>query len=185
MYTTGMNDRKLMVFVILQFLFWNAGLSQSSNIVIDSNRLRRQATEMAESFIKADFATVVNYTYPKVVEMMGGKNKMVGFLKENIEKMKIDGYVFKTLDVGLTSQFLNAGSEIHTIVLQRIVMTVPGGTLTTNSYLLGISGNGGKDWSFIDTAPLHEKSRLISLFPNYNQDLKIPQIEQPIFQEAR
>jgi len=160
-------------------------MPQSTKIIVDTNALINQAKEMGQSFMKSDFSTFMKYTYPKVIQMMGGKSKMTTLLKQGLAKMKSDGYEFKSLDIELTSLFVTAGSELHSLVRQRIVMTVPGGTLLTDSYLLAITLNTGKDWFFVDTAPLHDKNTLTSLFPNYNQELKIPRKQPPVFNEQR
>jgi hypothetical protein len=64
-------------------------------------------------------------------------------------------------------------------------MSVPGGTLTANSYLLGISQDGGKNWHFVDTAPFEDQTKLKALFPQYNSELKIPEKQRPIFTKAQ
>ena len=148
---------------------------------IDTNILKTQATEMAESFMKEDYATLAKYTYPKIVELMGGKDNMIAILKKGVEDMQKKGVTFKSVSVTPTSLKAKAGKEIHTIVAQTIVMGVPGGTLTSNSYLLAITADNGKTWRFVDTAQMTDMDKIKSVFPNYNPDLKIPKKDPPIF----
>jgi len=148
---------------------------------IDTNKLKTQATEMAESFMKEDYATLAKYTYPKIVELMGGRDNMIAILTKGVEEMKRQGYSFKSVSVALTPLKAKAGKEIHTIVAQTIVMGVPGGTLTSNSYLLSITADEGKTWHFVDTAQMTDMDKIKVVFPNYNPDLKIPKKDPPIF----
>lgn len=50
----------------------------------DSNNLKAQAVLMAQAFVKQDFRTVANFTYPKVVALMGGEEGMIKFLQKSV-----------------------------------------------------------------------------------------------------
>ena len=134
-----------------------------------------------DTIMKEDYATLAKYTYPKIVELMGGRDNMIAILTKGVEEMKRQGYSFKSVSVALTPLKAKAGKEIHTIVAQTIVMGVPGGTLTSNSYLLSITADEGKTWHFVDTAQMTDMDKIKVVFPNYNPDLKIPKKDPPIF----
>ena len=180
-----MIKKKLLVTCLLMCLIIPFIYSQGTTINIDSASLKKQALEMSSSFIKGDYKNFIKFTYPKVVEMMGGKEKMVTFPEKGIEEMKNEGVSFKSVSVGLTNHKVRAGKEIHTLVSQTIIMAVPGGTVTANSYLLAISGNDGHSWSFVDTAPFNDVTKLKAVLPHYNPELKIPAKQQPIFAETK
>jgi hypothetical protein len=170
----------LLISLFIPFIY-----SQGTAINVDTTVLREQAMEMSSSFVNGDHKNFIKFTYPKVVKMMGGENKMVNFLEKGIDQMKKEGVAFKSVTVGLTDQKVRAGKEIHTLVSQRIVMAVPGGTVTANSYLLAISQNDGHTWLFVDTAPFNDLTRLKAVLPHYNPDLKIPEKQQPVFAETK
>ena len=140
---------------------------------------------MADAFMNSEYKTMVRYTYPRVVQMMGGEKQMIDILGKSISNMKEQGYSFKSVQIGLTNQRVKAGKEIHALVLQTLVISVPGGSLTAPSYLLAISADGGKKWHFVDTAALHDKATLKRIFPHFNPALKIPNKQQPVFVEAK
>jgi hypothetical protein len=177
--------RKLLFTCFSIGLFLINGNSQEVKTNIDIASLKKQAMDMSASFIKAEYKTFVKFTYPRVVEMMGGEEKMISYLQKGIQQMNNDGCTFKSIDVEITTKLVRAGKEIHTLVSQSIIMTVPNGTLTANSYLLAISQNGGRDWYFVDTAPFDDLKKLTAVFPHYNYELKIPEKQLPIFNEAK
>jgi predicted Holliday junction resolvase-like endonuclease len=96
--------RRLFAIFVLIFLTSNTVLSQSQSIKFDTSNLKKQATEMAESFMLSDYKTLVKYTYPKVVQMMGGEQKMLNSINEGLTEMKEQGYIIKSVQVGLTDQ---------------------------------------------------------------------------------
>lgn len=177
--------RRLFTILVLIFLTSNTVLSQSQSIKFDTSNLKKQATEMAESFMLSDYKTLVKYTYPKVVQMMGGEQKMLNSINEGLTEMKEQGYIIKSVQVGLTDQSVMAGKEIHTFLTQTLTMSVPRGTVIANSYLLAISLDGGNRWYFLDSTPLSDEEKLKSIFPNFNHSLKIPKKQQPIFVESQ
>jgi hypothetical protein len=142
--------------------------------------LKKQADQMAHDFSNRDYAAFTKYTYPKVVQMVGGEAKMVVVIKGQVDKWSKDGISISSVSVGEATKIVKAGNELHSIINQKLVLKVPGGTMTKNSYLLAISGNNGVKWYFIDSAPFN-KDNLKKMFPNFNSALVIPAKEEPVF----
>lgn len=156
-------------------------LSQSADIHLDTINLKQQAVEMASSFLKSDYPRFVKFTYPKLVAMMGGEEKMVSAVQTSMNQLKDQGFTIKSVDITLMPVSVKAGKEIHTLVSQSLTMDAPGGKLSSVSYLLAISGDGGKNWTFVDTTPLRDPAKMKMILPDYNFDLKIPEKQQPVF----
>jgi hypothetical protein len=60
----------------------------------------------------------------------------------------------------------------------KLVMKTRQGDLHADSHLLGISGDQGKSWTFIDTAKL-DAHNVRKVLPGYNPELKLPPKKQP------
>jgi hypothetical protein len=147
----------------------------------DTTIVKKQADIVARAVVSGNYATVVNYMYPKVVQMAGGKAKILQMMQTGIEQMKAQGVTFESATVGSPGKFYKAGTEIHCLVPEYIVMKMNGNTLRTNSNLLAISKDGGKNWTFLDL----NKNTIASIpkiFPKFNKDLKIPEPTQPMMQ---
>ncbi len=43
--------------------------------------VKKKAQEVGESVIKGDYSKVVDLTYPKLVELMGGRDKMIDSMR--------------------------------------------------------------------------------------------------------
>jgi hypothetical protein len=181
---TIMASRKIFILILSILSFCFNSRSQPNKLSIDSNRLKEQALKMTESFIHSDFRTFVQYTYPKLVQMMGGEDDMINFLEKGIEQMKSENCSFKSISVGLTPFLSQAGKEIHTLLSQTLIMNVPNGTLTAHSYLLAISKDG-INWFFVDTTGLDSRNKILAVFPDYNFELKIPEKQLPVFHKSQ
>src|SRR5438045_2512650 len=70
---------------------------------------KAQAEESQAALIKGDFGKLADLTHPKLVEKMGGKEKMVAYLTTEMKKMKEMGYEFKSVKVMAPGDPVRAG----------------------------------------------------------------------------
>ncbi|MEJ2880400.1 hypothetical protein [Pedobacter sp. GR22-6] len=162
---------------LIAFITWGIAVQAQDTAIV-----KQQAQIMLTAFLKGDLNTLVNYTYPKVVSMMGGKAKMMSMIKTGTEKMKEVGTSFRSGTIGKVSKIYPSGKELHCTVDQNLIMGVKGGYLTTDSQLLGISGDNGKTWTFITLSNLNS-TQLKQLFPEFNKALVVKKAAPPVFHE--
>jgi hypothetical protein len=135
--------------------------------------VKQQATLMAQSMTKGDYKNIVNYTYPKAVQLAGGKEKMTAMISTAMQQMKTAGISFESITVGDPGKFYTAGKEIHCLLPETIIMASKQGRMAMHSNLLAVSGDGGKSWSFLDMNN-STADKVKQLIPNFNPALKIP-----------
>jgi hypothetical protein len=141
---------------------------------------RRDAHAMYEAFRKGKLDEFAAYTYPGLLKMAGGKQKMVEMLEKGLADMAKEGFRFVSGVVAPPTQVVKAGSELHALLPLKQVMSAPGGELNLAGHLLGISADGGKTWTFIDSAKL-TAATVRQILPNYNPELKLPPASEPKF----
>jgi hypothetical protein len=147
---------------------------------------KRQADEAIQATIDGKFSKLADLTYPKVIEMIGGKEKMIARLQTNYKDMKEQGFVFQSAKVQEPSALVAAGETVYTVVPFTLEMKVTGGLLSTKSYLLGISSNKGKSWTFVDGSGIsNDEKTTRKLLPGLPAALKLPKKEPPIFHEDK
>lgn len=165
----------LTVFLILVVMAGDAQEDSAQKAIV-----KEKAVKMSHAFISGDFETFVQYTYPKIVKAMGGKEEMISFLQVTIQKMAEEGAAFKSVSIGEISNIFQSGKDLHCLVEQNLILLVKGGILKSSAHLLAISENNGKKWFFIDTAPL-STAKLKEMFPDINKDLVLPAKQRPVF----
>ncbi len=146
--------------------------------------IKAQSEQMKQALLKSDFKAFIKFSYPKVVEMMGGEAKMIETLESSSKDMAAGGTVFNNVTLGEPSKAVKAGTELQCTIPQTIEMTVTGGKLVVKSTLIGISGDEGKTWSFLDTSGKDLKAMQFIL-PNLSEELVIPVEKQPVFTKAK
>jgi hypothetical protein len=145
----------------------------------DTVSLKRTANIIARATEQGDYKTVVDNTYPKLIGMAGGKEVMVGMADSSMKKLQKSGITIAGLKIGNLGAFYKAGTEIHCLVPDTLTLKIPGGRAIAKSYLLAISEDGGKVWSFIDLQGQTEET-ISQILPNFNHDLKVPKTEKPL-----
>lgn len=135
---------------------------------------------MKKALESKDYNTLVDYTYPAVIEQMGGKEAMVKVIESGFTQLESQGVHFRSVEFGAAGKVYKAGDQLHALVPQKIVLAVQGGSVTASSHLLAISQDNGNHWSFLDTSQL-DKEAIKGLLPNYNDELVIPARTEPVF----
>ncbi|MCE2963494.1 MAG: hypothetical protein LW842_10010 [Sphingobacteriales bacterium] len=170
---------KHIVTIVFILFFLIACNGQTKNFDY-SKTIKEQAEMMGQLLLKKDFISFSKYTYPKILEMMGGKQKMVEVLDKGLKEMQSEGVAFLKVTFGEPSKIITIGNELQCTVPQTIEIKVPKGKLKANSTLIAISIDNGKNWYFIDTSG-KDIQTMKKRLPNLSEELVIPETKQPTF----
>lgn len=146
---------------------------------IHSNTILTQVNEMGQSFVKKDYKTLIKYTHPKIMQLMGGREKMIGIIKNQLESAEKQGITFADAKFGEPSELYTVGKELQCTIVQSLELKAPNGKLIANATLIGFSQDGGKNWVFLD--PSQGLDKLRTILPNISNKIVIPAKEQPQF----
>ena len=139
-------------------------------------KLKVQAEELAKATVAHDFAKVADLTYPKVVEIFGGKERMIAVLNNDSTQMKAEGFELLTMTIGEIKQIAKIETEIFAIVPVKITFKSPDGKEAGESSLVGISIDNGLNWKFIDGM---NQEKFKANFPKAAEKLQIPEEKPP------
>lgn len=145
------------------------------------DELLRRARESGDALIRGDFNKLVDLTYPKLVELIGGRARMVSLLKTRRKEMKTQGNEFSSVSVHQPKETVSIGTRTFAIVPFTLKLNVPEGTLIHETFLIGISEDRGVTWTLIDGTNLDER-RLRILLPDAGGKIILPERQPPLFQ---
>ncbi|MBS1747380.1 MAG: hypothetical protein JST21_14525 [Bacteroidetes bacterium] len=134
---------------------------------------------MSTAFLASDYTTFAKYTYPKIVEMMGGANNMAEVLTKTTANMKAQGMSFSNITFGEPSAIIKSGNELQCTIPQHIELKLTQGRLVNTSTLIAISTDNGKNWTFVDTSN-KDMATLRKALPNLSSAISIPPPQQPV-----
>lgn len=149
---------------------------------IKVEEIKARAEESFNAFRTGDYEKLADLTYPKLVELMGGKAKMVSLTGQQMKAMKDQGIEFISTSIGAPQEVVPIDSQFFVVVPYTLKVKSPEGVLTQQSYLLAISNRDNIKWTFLDVTQINE-SQLKLLLPNAIGKLKLPEKQQPVFEE--
>lgn len=141
--------------------------------------VKKVAKEMLDAFVKGDYAKTIDFTYPGVVKELGGRKKAIEMTETAMKEMKAKGIEFKEVKLGDPGEFLTEGKNTFVVVPTINEMTFPKGTLRGKFYLLGISPDGGKSWTFADGTGMQDKELRDKILPKLPEKLNLPEVAKP------
>jgi hypothetical protein len=159
-------------------------IAQNATADPQMERIRQAAQENSTALTKGNYDRLVDLTFPKVVELIGGRKKMIELLRSGTEDMKAHGSELLGAEVAEPKEVITSGKRRFAIVPVTVRVKVPEGTLRSQGFLLAISMDEGKTWTFIDGAGL-TKENLAQLIPDVPSQLALPAKEEPILEPKK
>jgi hypothetical protein len=174
-----------MKYTLLCFLLLSVpAIAQPSKEATLKQSVKVAAKKMDDALIKKDYLTFTETTYPKAVEMTeGGMEKMLHDLQTQMASIEASGNKIIAAWPGNPSGMIDTAGEIQCTIPQFMRMKVNGGTLTTETTLVGITSNKGQKWYFIDAADRDiEKMRM--MFPTLSSKHILKKSPEPKYESS-
>ena len=139
--------------------------------------MNQQLQEMRKYFLEENYTEFSYYVYPKVIEKIGGVDKMIELTNASILKIKEDGFEILDITFKNPSDFITNKNELQVTITQELIMNTPKGKIASEYTLIGISIDNGKNWKFIDTSG-KPKEKMIERFPNLSSEIIVNPIQR-------
>jgi hypothetical protein len=161
----------------LLLLLASAAVAQTQLTEAATKQLHAQAEESSRAFMEGNYERLADFTHPKVVELMGGREKMAEFVRKGMADMKTQG--FETLSYTPATeptQVLREGGKLYAILPAKLRMRTPDGVVfVSESFMIALSNDDGKNWKFVSGATA-DATRLKLLMPEVADKLKLPTV---------
>jgi hypothetical protein len=131
------------------------------------------AKKCAEATYKSDVEALVDLTHPKVVAIMGGRDKAIKLMREVMKKTEDQG--IKMLSVGevlVPDKIYPSNGSYYCAVPVSFHVMIDDKKVLLRSGLIGVSADSGKTWKFLDINRGEKAVR--ELVPDIPADLKFP-----------
>lgn len=163
----------------LVLMLASSSLALRAEEKIDVSKAVDQAKLVAKAVLEGDYAKVADSTHPKVVEIMGGREKMIETTKTIMKSLKDQGISINSHVVGKAETPVIDGKSAYLVIPTTMVLKTEGMKVTVESYLLGMSTDGGKTWLFVDGSGMDNPMVKDKVFPKLPDGLKLPAKKDP------
>jgi hypothetical protein len=146
-----------------------------SNACADEAALIKQAEENANAILKGDYAKIVDYTHPEVVEGMGGRESAIALTRRSMQQVESQGIKLVSVKNGKPSEIVLEGNELVAIVPYTMRSNANGKAITLESFVFGMSIPGTSRWVFMDGTTL-SKEKIALRYPMFASKVSIPKV---------
>lgn len=142
--------------------------------------IKAEAGRCALGLLARNYEVVIEYTHPKVVALVGGKERMIETLRRGTDEMSAQGTTFEKATIGEPEEPRTSGGIMYALVPETITLKVPGGKSTAESVLVAVSNDGGKKWVFVDGESMTPENMKLVL-PELVGKISIPPPKPAVF----
>jgi len=148
-----------------------------------SKKISEEAQRCADATVNQDFAALVKYTHPKVIEMLGGETAMRVRVDEGNAQLKGSGIRISSVRVGKAENPKIIEGGMISLVPQTVVVTAPSARITHEGSILGVFSDKIGSWTFIDLSAISE-IQFRRMFPELADHFEFPAKKQPLVKET-
>lgn len=160
----------------------------SKNLSGFSEVIRRELQKYWNAFVNNDFDTQLSYTHPLVFVLNGGKEEgrevvrqqMIKSTKQRGADMNGYGYHWAPIEIGQPTDIQEINGVIYALLPQTLKEESFDGWDVTVTYLLAVSEDQGKTWTFTNVHWLDEIT-FYKVFPDINGKIAVPLLTEGTF----
>jgi hypothetical protein len=142
---------------------------------------KEKAEEINQALLKGEYGKVADLTHPNLVKMSGGRDMMIVAIEFGVKLLKDKGIDYLSTKTENPGDPVTAGTEMYIVVPFRLELKAPGGKITGKSFVIGVSNDRGKSWTFVNGDVPAAQVKLI--LPNLPKGLKLPEREKAVFEK--
>ncbi len=138
-------------------------------------KIIKQANELASATKDWDHDFVLDRTYPKLIQLAGGRAKMRETLDKAMEPIKEQGATITAFTVSENIVVRNLGTKIYAVVPTTMDLDFPNRLLRVDSFLLAISEDSGRTFTFLSGSAVAKDKQLFKrVLPDWPDDFILP-----------
>lgn len=162
------------------FLLLLIGLSGGTPVKAQpiESSIKAAGIDMMRALMRKDYDSFSLYMHPKIIEMAGGRDKMIRKL-DTASQVMVQFGAIRRITIGNPYKVVRYHNQWQATLPQTTVATFFSGTITLETTLIAISADEGKHWYFIDTN-LYDMQEVKQQLPDLSPDLVIPPRKEPV-----
>ena len=147
--------------------------------------LKKQAQVVSETFVAGDYKQFVTLLYPKLVQMAGGPDALIDLVSTGIRDLEAKGFKVISYAIGEPATAVRIGQGLYAVVPTKMRTQSPHGVIASESFMIGISSDGGENWTFIGGAGATDEAQLRAVLPEVIGKLTLPEKKQPTLERKQ
>ncbi len=136
--------------------------------------VQEDTRNMLKAVYQADIDTVLGYTHPKIIAMMGGLPKTKAVLEVAFEKLKSVNMKLESFEFPGPPIFLEGEVNRFVIVPTKSLISMNGKRVESLNYQFGIQKKSGATWKYVEGSRINKNSVRV-FFPDFPEGFVFPE----------
>lgn len=155
--------------------FFFSSPAQFDTLFVKTN-IQACADSLATAFKSKNWELFTRYSYPALIGSIGGKKEFIEYVSKTF--MQIPDPAVKKYEPGKILQVIKTSRDFQTVIEFNSVIELQGMRITTTSYMIGESWDGGLFWTFFDSQS--DVLAATQIKPDLNEQLRIPKKNEKV-----
>ena len=147
--------------------------------------LKSQAQATADAFLAGDYKKFVTFVYPKLVAMAGGSAALIDLVNRGMTDTEAKGFKMLSYTIGEPEPATKIGPQLYAIAPTKMRTQSPHGIIASESFMIGISSDGGENWTFLGGSGATDEAQLRAVLPEVVGKLKLPEKKAPTLERKQ
>jgi hypothetical protein len=139
----------------------------------ETARVQQDVRALNDALYNADVETVIRYTHPSVIAMLGGIQSARKMVQDAVLFIKSTGLRVESLTFPRPPDFLEAGGRRFAVIPTLSILSANGQRLESLNFQLGVLEPNSTDWTYVEGSRL-TKENVQSLFPGFPAAYRFP-----------
>lgn len=143
--------------------------------------IKAEAENCSRAFTSGDFGKLIDLTYPKLIELSGGREKALAEVEGQMKELRDSGMKIISMTLGEPEPSVRAGATRVAVVPLRLRIEMPEQDIEVESFWLAVSTDEGKVWRFISGTSVNADALKLFL-PEAVGKIKLPAVKQHVME---
>jgi len=142
---------KNIVLISVLLLIFASDCQAQTEKINSSDNVKKHAQQMGNFLIAKNYKEYIKFTYPAILEMLGGYDKGLGYITNAFKETEKEGVELKKITFENPSEFIKTETELQCTLSAVFEYNSPVPIKPLKTTTIGISINNGENWYFVDT----------------------------------
>lgn len=136
--------------------------------------VQRDVLELSQAMYRGDLDTILRYSHPKAIEMLGGPTAARAALEKAIQPILDIGMTLQAFSFPQPPEYIQGEERRFTIVPTLSIIAAQGQRIESLNYQFGILEPGAKGWTYLEGSRINQQN-VRGFFPDFPADYVFPE----------
>ncbi len=147
---------------------------QKDPALTEAESVQEDVRKMVNAMYQSEPDVILSYTHPKIIDMLGGREKAKSMLESACADVKSMGMKVESMTFPVDPTFLDSYTNRYVIVPTLTIVSANGQRLESKNYQFGIQEIGTKGWKFVEGSRINQQN-VRTLFPDFPKSYEFPE----------